>query len=186
MPRDFNRFCRPFWITSSGHRKRRWNRNIEENVSNYTVSSVPADELAPLGAKASAGTMMTKFGFHIFMGPAMESWCVVKPLSPQDLWHKSAVGYWQTGGVHYIPRTYVTDNNFWTWNHFALSSNFSLQRRTEWDAFSQLSVSKLSCISQNWSFKCCGLTTFNDMSNHSLTGIVYSRLKHGVAIFKLV
>ena len=35
---------------------------------NYlVVSTVPADGLAPLGARASAGTVMTKFGTHMYM-----------------------------------------------------------------------------------------------------------------------
>ena len=34
---------------------------------------MPADALAPLGARPSAGTVMTEVLSHICMGPAMES-----------------------------------------------------------------------------------------------------------------
>ena len=34
-------------------------------MSNFSVSTVPADGIAPLGAKPSAGTVMTKFEFSI-------------------------------------------------------------------------------------------------------------------------
>ena len=36
-------------------------KNFEGNISNFAVSSVFTDGLAPLGAKASADTVMTKF-----------------------------------------------------------------------------------------------------------------------------
>ena len=36
-------------------------RNLEENISRIIVSTVVADGLAPLGARPSAGTMMTRF-----------------------------------------------------------------------------------------------------------------------------
>ena len=39
--------------------------NMEERSSNFTVSTVPADGLAPPGAKASAGTAMTKLRSRI-------------------------------------------------------------------------------------------------------------------------
>ena len=36
--------------------------NLQELMSNLVISTVPADGLAPFGARASAGIMMTKFG----------------------------------------------------------------------------------------------------------------------------
>ena len=41
------------------------NRNIGEHTLNQVVITVPADDLAPLGAngaRSSAGTVITKFG----------------------------------------------------------------------------------------------------------------------------
>ena len=38
-------------------------RNLMENMRNSVVSTVPADVLAPNGAKTSAGTVLTKFWF---------------------------------------------------------------------------------------------------------------------------
>ena len=38
---------------------------MEENISMYSVSTLPADGLAVLDAGASAGAMMTKFKFFI-------------------------------------------------------------------------------------------------------------------------
>ena len=66
----------PFWITLSA--QQRWlaitdsQRNLIENVCNFEVSNVPADGLAPLGARTSAGTLMSKFGSHIHLEPALE------------------------------------------------------------------------------------------------------------------
>ena len=34
-------------------------RNFEENMANFSVSTVPAEGLAPVGARTSAGTVMT-------------------------------------------------------------------------------------------------------------------------------
>ena len=36
--------------------------NMEVMISNYSFNNVPADDLAPLGARSSAGTVMTNFG----------------------------------------------------------------------------------------------------------------------------
>ena len=43
------------------HRNHDIQQNLEKNMSNFVVSTVPADDLAPTGARASAGTVMTKF-----------------------------------------------------------------------------------------------------------------------------
>ena len=43
-------------------------KNFIENMSNFAVSIVPADDLAPFGAKPFACTVVTKFFFHILMG----------------------------------------------------------------------------------------------------------------------
>ena len=39
---------------------------------------VPVDDPAPLGARTSAGTMMTRIGLHIYPGQALEGWNRVK------------------------------------------------------------------------------------------------------------
>ena len=36
------------------------------------VSTVPADGLAPLGARTSAATVMTKFVSHVYVGLSLE------------------------------------------------------------------------------------------------------------------
>ena len=43
-------------------------------MSSFEVITLSADALAPLGARASAGTMMTKFGYcmFIYMEPALQ------------------------------------------------------------------------------------------------------------------
>ena len=46
-------------------------RNSEENMYNFVISTVPADGLAPSGARPSAGTMMTWVWYHIYTG---QSW----------------------------------------------------------------------------------------------------------------
>ena len=38
-----------------------------ENMSNFIVSIVPADGLAPLGARSSAGTVMTKLKLGVYI-----------------------------------------------------------------------------------------------------------------------
>ena len=45
-------------------------RNLEENISSFIIHTEPAGGLAPLGVRASAGTLMTKFASHIYTGPA--------------------------------------------------------------------------------------------------------------------
>ena len=41
-------------------------KNMEENMPNFVVITVPADALAPAGARASAGIVMTKLGSHMY------------------------------------------------------------------------------------------------------------------------
>ena len=47
------------------------NRSFNENVQNL-VRTVPADGLAPLGARPSAGTVLTKFGYRVYTEPAFQ------------------------------------------------------------------------------------------------------------------
>ena len=47
-------------------------RDNERNISNFAISTVPADGPAPLGARSSAGTVMTKFGSCISTAAALE------------------------------------------------------------------------------------------------------------------
>ena len=86
MPRDFVGFLRPCWMTSSIRKIATESLKSSENISNFSVSPVPADGLAPLGAGASAGTAMTEFGSRICMGPALKGLSV---LSLGDRWHSS-------------------------------------------------------------------------------------------------
>ena len=62
------RFCKislPFWMLSSCrqgfHPISGMKRNLEENISNFIVSTVPADGLALLSARPSALPVMAKF-----------------------------------------------------------------------------------------------------------------------------
>ena len=70
-PWDLSRTCMWFWIMwSTGkmlHKIIEGGRNYTKNVSDFVVSRVPADGLAPLGARASAGTIIIKFGSRIYM-----------------------------------------------------------------------------------------------------------------------
>ena len=54
-----------FWMMWFGYQNVIWNcdrqRNLDVNMSNFVVSHVPADGLAPCVARTSAGTVMTKF-----------------------------------------------------------------------------------------------------------------------------
>ena len=38
------------------------NENLEENISSFSISIVPADDLALLGTGSSADTVMTEYG----------------------------------------------------------------------------------------------------------------------------
>ena len=56
---------RSFWMISSSPQRWYGIQNywkLKENLFIFSVSTVPADGLAPLGARTSAGTVMTKFG----------------------------------------------------------------------------------------------------------------------------
>ena len=41
-------------------------------MKNWEGDAVPADGLAPLGARPSAGTAMTKFGLYVYTRPILE------------------------------------------------------------------------------------------------------------------
>ena len=75
VPRVFARSRRPFWVTSSRLRKVIWNydvqRDYEEHMSDFVISAVTADGLAPLVARTSTGTVMTNVGSSIHTGPAL-------------------------------------------------------------------------------------------------------------------
>ena len=55
--------------------------NLREGISNsnFIVSAVPADGLAPLGAKSFAGTVMTK-AFHTYTTSTWTAKTVSKPV----------------------------------------------------------------------------------------------------------
>ena len=60
-------------------------RNMNCNLSNFSISTAPADSLAQLGDRPSAGEVMTKFTSHVYMGPA-----------PQGFNSWGAMEYWVT------------------------------------------------------------------------------------------
>ena len=81
------RFHQSFLVMSSGHQtvlknsyfqSHRMAHGLHPNIKmdGYTsycvVNAMPADSLAPLGSRLSAGTALTKFGSHIVSGPAHE------------------------------------------------------------------------------------------------------------------
>ena len=47
-------------------------RNFTENLFKFIVITVATDGLAPLGARPSAGTLITKYESCIYIGPALE------------------------------------------------------------------------------------------------------------------
>ena len=73
---DFMRSHRPFWLMSSS--PQRWhgivdnNWNLKENMFIFPVITVPTDGLAPSGARASAGTVITKVGSRKYTGLALK------------------------------------------------------------------------------------------------------------------
>ena len=79
--------------------------NLDENMSNFVII-VPADGLAPLGARASAGTMMTKSGSHIYTWPAPQG------LTADHMKYKLGQKYyccWPGNYTHHIISSYITD-----------------------------------------------------------------------------
>ena len=55
-------------------------------MSNYVAITVPADGLAPLGARPSAGTVIINFDSHIYTGVALEGYKLIITFF-QDLLH---------------------------------------------------------------------------------------------------
>ena len=63
--------------------------DLDENVSNFIAITVPADGLAPNGARPSAGTVITKFVSLMNMGVVLAElifkgildWCPILQLS---------------------------------------------------------------------------------------------------------
>ena len=66
------RFWQPFWMTSSSPRL--WHATIDSHtileedrhMSRLIVITVSADDLAPTGARVSAGAVMTKVAYHMY------------------------------------------------------------------------------------------------------------------------
>ena len=79
VTRDNRRSRRPLEMTSSVPNM--WCKssdrhiNLEEDISSFPVSTVPADGLAPSGARPSAGTMLVKFGSRTFTYTALKGLC---------------------------------------------------------------------------------------------------------------
>ena len=73
---DFLGSRRPFWMMSSSQEKylsitsKQW--YLVENMCNCVAIIVPADDLEPWDARTSAGTVMTRWGSHIYMVPAFK------------------------------------------------------------------------------------------------------------------
>ena len=93
---DFSIYCCPFWMMSSGDGKLIRNHfnqpYLKGNVSDYAVTTAPADGLAPLGARPSADRVMAKFGFwtstELALG-GLTHWlqrCIRNLLDPQTRW----------------------------------------------------------------------------------------------------
>ena len=76
------KLCSPFWMICPS--SQRWIMNSwkdsKENVSSFSVISVPADVLAPLGARTSAGTVMSKLGSSVY------TWVVLNGLISFIIW----------------------------------------------------------------------------------------------------
>ena len=93
VPWDFTTSHWSVWMVSSGHGKLFENmyirKNVMENLSHFVFSSVPAYGLWPLGARTSAGTVMTRS--CIFVGPATKG--LTKFMCPllavNDMWTNS-------------------------------------------------------------------------------------------------
>ena len=69
VPQDYIGFCQPFWMMSVVNKNDRIDENqwnFKENTSNFPVSPVPTDGLAPLGAGTFVGKVMTKFGSCVY------------------------------------------------------------------------------------------------------------------------
>ena len=74
-PWDIMGFCRPFLIRSPspGDKESLIDRKTwKKTLSNFSVSTVPADVLALLVSRTSAVTMLTKFKSCIYSVPAFE------------------------------------------------------------------------------------------------------------------
>ena len=66
---DFSVHFRRCHKSVKGHKILESQLNLKENknMSTFSVSTVTVDGLAPLGARTSAGKVMTKFGSHIYI-----------------------------------------------------------------------------------------------------------------------
>ena len=53
--------------------------NSTENKAEFSISTVRADGLAPIGARPSAGTVMSRFKSFIYTGSALEGWLWLVP-----------------------------------------------------------------------------------------------------------
>ena len=60
------------WRYIIGKNSKPWKLGI--NMPNFIIITVAADALAPLGARASAGAVMSRFRSYINIGPAVEIW----------------------------------------------------------------------------------------------------------------
>ena len=82
VSQDNHQISLAIWTMPSNPHK--WYRTMETrrdlwlNISHIVIIIVTADGLAPLGARTSAGTVLSKFSSHIYMGSALKS--LIHPL----------------------------------------------------------------------------------------------------------
>ena len=95
-----------------------------EIMCDFVVTAVPADGLAPLSARTSAGTVMTKFETCRYMGPALAGWTF--PLK-----HKPTA---QTNSLLKTTGTYEIENKafyhwalqLWVWEPITYKKHWGL------------------------------------------------------------
>ena len=95
VPRYFARLRRTYLLISPVARVSQFlenQRNVKENISDFSISTVPADSLVPLGCywtRASACTILIKFGprIHTELAPKGLLWwniiCGIYQQNPQ-------------------------------------------------------------------------------------------------------
>ena len=93
-------FCQLLWVISSDQQKHIWHHQYlwkrKKIICGFVVIIVPADGLAPDGARSSAGTLMAKICSHRATAPALQElmsmsslylivWTPVFPVSPPEI-----------------------------------------------------------------------------------------------------
>ena len=89
------RFKGVSWIYVNFLCQNEWSNN--NNVFNFAASTVPADDLAPVGATSYAGTLMAKFDSCLYREPALK---VLLPDSKSSF----LLTHWSLGDVAVISK----------------------------------------------------------------------------------